>query len=596
MSVLREARATVADSSTEVARKVKAQQVHTLFGNAVPGALSGLMGTVGLAYILIAIEDASQVVTLTWAVAVALAYLAQLSLYFGYRRWPNVDSQTWIRGFTAVGLVTGLLWGCLVAAISMSGVRVHELFTLFISSAMAVASSLTFGCVLPVFLARFITANVPYVLWCLYDADPFHIGMAILAAIYTAMIVRLVKQYNRDMVDMFRLRFENEALVGDLRAQTDAANLANITKSRFLASASHDLRQPVHALSLFVGALQGRQMDTEAKRLIGLVDRSIEALDNLFVSLLDISKLDAGVVQPRPLSFRLQILLERVCRDFEMEARAKGLRLILVPCSQIVFADPILLERILRNLVANAVRYTMRGRVLVGCRRRGGRLGVEVHDSGPGIAPAEREQVFQEFYQLDNPERDRSKGLGLGLAIVKRHAELLGYELTLKSEVGRGSTFAVAIPMTTAPPSDITAVPAPSATAAAGSLILVVDDEIAIQEAMRALLTSWGFEVVAAGATDDMLKKLPSLSRPPDLIVCDYRLRAGENGIGAIDRLRAEYAKPIPALLITGDTAPDRLQEAEASGLPLLHKPIHNDRLRTMVGELLRGGEALSPG
>ena len=260
-------------------------------------------------------------------------------------------------------------------------------------------------------------------------------------------------------------------------------------------------------------------------------------------------------------------------------------------CSAVVETDPVLMERILRNLVSNAVRYTDRGRILVGCRRRGGAISVQVWDTGRGIPKDQHAQVFQEYYQLGNPERDRAKGLGLGLAIVRRLTDLLACRLTLRSELGRGSCFEVTIPLAEGPAEEAP-VSAGLPMAMAHLLIVVVDDEFAIREAMSSLLTNWGHRVIVAGSGDEAIENLSACPSRPDLLICDYRLRSEENGVDVIERLRSEYNATIPAMLITGDTAPSRLAEAEASGLLLLHKPVPNSRLRAAILNLIASAES----
>jgi CheY-like chemotaxis protein len=331
-------------------------------------------------------------------------------------------------------------------------------------------------------------------------------------------------------------------------------------------------------------------MPSEGLRLVEQIETSISAMDTLFSAILDISRLDAGVVDVHPKPFPIQPLLDRICLDHAEEASAKGVRLISVPCGAVVHADPVLIERILRNLVSNAVRYTERGRVVVGCRR-GSALRIEVWDTGPGIPPDQRERIFQEYFQLGNPERDRAKGLGLGLAIVRRLTTLLGCELVLRSEWGRGSCFSVAVPRADAADEAAGDDDEVSAGMFAGGLVLVIDDEVAIREAMAALLTGWGHEVVTAASGEEILARVVEGGARPDLIICDYRLRAGETGLEVIDSLRSEYNATIPAMLITGDTAPDRLAEARASGLLLLHKPVPNGKLRAAVAHLMQWRE-----
>jgi CheY-like chemotaxis protein len=404
--------------------------------------------------------------------------------------------------------------------------------------------------------------------------------------LFIAALSTLGFMASRNFRAFVQLRFQAADLAEDLQLQKEIAEKASLAKSSFLAAASHDLRQPVHAMTLFIGALRGVAMPQEGERLVAQIEASAAAMDMLFGALLDISRLDAGVVEVRPQVFALQPLLDRVRLDHQQEAAAKGVTLSCQPTRAVVETDPVLVERILRNLISNAVRYTPKGRVLIGCRRSP--LRVEVWDTGPGIAAADQKQIFEEYFQLENPERDRTKGLGLGLAIVRRLSDLLGSELTLASHPGRGSCFSITLPRASARP----APPAPAGGAAEavlrGRLIAVIDDESAIREAMSALLTGWDHEVVTAGSGEEMAHRLAARVRRPDLIVCDYRLRGGETGVNVIATLRARFGADIPALLITGDTAPDRLAEAQASGLLLLHKPVPNGRLRAAISNLLR--------
>jgi two-component system, sensor histidine kinase len=247
----------------------------------------------------------------------------------------------------------------------------------------------------------------------------------------------------------------------------------------------------------------------------------------------------------------------------------------------------VLIERVLRNLVLNAARYTDRGRIVIGCRRRGAAIAVQVIDTGRGIPLAEQKRVFQEYYQLANPQRDSTKGLGLGLAIVRRLTSLLDCGLTLQSEPGRGSRFEVTIPLAEHQ-SPVVAEPEPAiaSLAPAKGLVIVIDDEPAVRDATLGLLTGWGCQVVAVEGGDEAISRLSADPAKPALILCDYRLRDGESGIVVIERIRAKYNETIPAILITGDTAPDRLAEAKASGLLLMHKPVPNSKLRAAIVNL----------
>jgi CheY-like chemotaxis protein len=329
-------------------------------------------------------------------------------------------------------------------------------------------------------------------------------------------------------------------------------------------------------------------MAPEGRRMLAQIEASITAMNGLFTALLDVSRLDAGIVTVERQPFAIQSVIDRVCRDFVRDAETKRVSLVWKVCAEVVDSDPVLVERILRNLVSNAVLYTERGRIVVGCRRRGPRIALQVWDTGMGIPEHQQALVFQEYYQLGNPERDRAKGVGLGLAIVRRLADLLGSPLTLRSKPGKGSCFEVVLPLAAERTGVQEASPDEPKGAAAARFVVVIDDEQAIREATSSLLKSWGHRVIAAGSGDEAIERLSSLSLRPDLLICDYRLRGGESGVAVIERLRSGYDEAIPAVLITGDTAPGRLAEAEASGLLLLHKPVPKGKLRAAIANLTK--------
>jgi signal transduction histidine kinase/CheY-like chemotaxis protein len=416
----------------------------------------------------------------------------------------------------------------------------------------------------------------------------------VMSAMTTTNLVAMVAalQINRlRRREYVRLLDEQAARRAEERAWRRANAMAeetSVAKSRFLAAASHDLRQPIHALGMLVGALRARSMDGDARRIVDHIDASIGATSELFTALLDVSRLDAGIVRPQLTTFPIQPLLERIRSECVEEAGRKGVRLVLHPSSGVVHSDPLLLGRILRNLVVNAVRYTDEGRIVIGCRRRGARLRVEVWDTGRGIAPEHRDRIFQEFYRIENDERDRSQGMGLGLAIVKRLTGLLDAPLHWRSQAGRGSLFAVDAALASGADCTVTADAEIGADAWLHGTVLVVDDDIAIQQAMKSLLESWGLTVIAAGSGREMREAFASCAVCPSLLICDYRLRDGERGDEVIQQLRGEFNEDIPGLLITGDTAPDRFAEAQASGFVLLHKPVSSGRLRAAVTSLMR--------
>lgn len=387
--------------------------------------------------------------------------------------------------------------------------------------------------------------------------------------------------------DISELKQREEAL--ELARQE--AERANSAKTRFLATASHDLRQPIHALGLFFANLAEGVRAPDTEPLINQIETSIEAIDSMLNALLDISKLDAGVVRPHIGPVALVELFDRLRHEYQPLAQETGNRLRVRPSQGVVLSDLAMLERILRNLLTNALRYTSRGQVLMGARRRGNRLQIEIHDTGFGVPEDQLEDIFLEFHQLSNPARDRHQGLGLGLAIVKRLVALLGHQITVRSRLGRGSCFTVTLPVVREAAYRATASPtALPSRELQGRRILVLDDDGAVLEAMDGLLKRWGCVVIKAASLEEARERMATVA-PPELLIVDYRLRGDVSGLDVVALLQEELRRYIPALIITGDTAPYHLRQAEASGYPLLHKPVHPAKLRGAVRHLLRTHE-----
>lgn len=378
-----------------------------------------------------------------------------------------------------------------------------------------------------------------------------------------------------------------EEATSEMRARKDEAERANLAKSRFLAAASHDLRQPMHALGLFVSELAQHTHAPESRRLVQRIAASAEAMDNLLDSLLDISKLDAGVLQPNPRPFALQPVIERIAAEQRPAAEERELRLKARPTSYWTYTDPVLFERIITNLVSNAIRYTASGSILIACRKRGDKVRVEVRDSGVGIPKESQDIIFQEFIQLDNAERARVKGLGLGLAIVRRLAALLGHALKLNSAPGRGSVFAIEM-QSAAPEHE----PELSAHARApgdlkGLHVALVDDDPLARAGMESLLRSWGCRMMSAESPDVLLKMMTLSTSPLDLMISDFRLHGEHHGIDVIHAARGKLGPGLPAILISGDTGTETLRLAQQAGIPLLHKPVRPARLRALIHRLI---------
>ena len=382
----------------------------------------------------------------------------------------------------------------------------------------------------------------------------------------------------------------------DLAAKKDMAERANSAKSRFFAAASHDLRQPLHALSLFVAALKSRNQAPETQSLIENIEASTGAMESLFNALLDISRLDAGTIEAHPVHFSLRKMVDDLDKQFGAVAAEKHLKLRFRPCDVTLYSDPLLVERILANLIANAIRYTDDGGILVACRRRGRLIRLSIIDTGRGIPPDQLESVFQEFVQLHNPARDRSKGLGLGLAIVSRLGRLLGHRVNLQSRLQHGSIFSIEIPC-----GDAQQIQLPNPVSAPGpmpadALVVLVDDESAILRGMAELFDNWHIDLITAHTAEEAFQWLDTIGRVPDVIVSDYRLPDDTDGIEVITRIRQKYSRDIPAILVTGDTAPDTILRISQAGFPLLHKPLRPAKLRALLTYLIQQGRTTAVG
>lgn len=414
--------------------------------------------------------------------------------------------------------------------------------------------------------------------------------LAVLGSTFLLLLLRLVLEQNDSLVAGLTARFQNEDLVQQLRAQVELAARANQEKTRFLASAVHDLRQPLHALGLFCAALDQRLHSIPERPLIKNMMASIEALETSFGAMLDISRLDAGVVQPVPQTFPVRDLFRRLYQQFGGDAEARDISLRFRAVRRLVLSDPQLLERVLANLVQNALRYTRSGGVLVAARRHHCGVALEVWDTGVGIPAEQLELIFEEFYQIDNPERDRSRGLGMGLAIVRRLCNLLGHPLEVRSRPGRGTMFRVVVPAGDARDPTQPALEAETLPPRVDVrvTVLLIDDERAIREATRELLRPLLVDVLVAATIAEAVEQAQRATAPIDMILSDWRLRGAETGIEAVRAVRKICGASTPAVLVTGDTSADVLTLAHQNGLVILHKPLQPRELLRLIGRLER--------
>lgn len=387
-----------------------------------------------------------------------------------------------------------------------------------------------------------------------------------------------LRSYQQDMEDRVR------SVTAELENKKKDAEQASLDKSRFLATASHDLRQPMHAISLYVESLKPQMQGRAAEETLNKIERSIFSTVELFNAILDVTKLDAGVVQPRLAPVRIRALLRHLADEFAAEADRKGLSLRVRAPDVWAESDPILLERIARNLLSNALGHTRHGGVLLSVRYCQGRLRLQVWDTGSGIAPENQSRVFEEFYQVEPRDPQAPHGLGLGLAIVRRLARLLAYLLQLHSRPGRGTVFSLDLPLLEGCPADTDA-PGADSGGVLNGCAAVVDDDPAIRNALAHLLLQWGMEVRQLHSLRQVADELPAA---PDVVLADYQLLNGETGLMVVRAVHARWGAHIPIVLITGDTRIETIRTLRQTGFPVLNKPVRADQLRALLGTLLQ--------
>jgi signal transduction histidine kinase len=572
------------------------EQLRLQLGNIGSSVIPTILVALLLVWVLS--NERNAVALRAWCVVIVV-----LKLYLAWeaRRWLASEisperARRLLRRKMVLNAIDGVTWGALAWAALGTTTVAGSILVVAVLAGVAGSSMSSLAPILPVFIvfgaAELIVLGAK--LWTM--DDPAYDALGVAAILYTAALLGQARNGSRAARAAIGLRFENLELIERLRVETEhaqaahrAAEEANLAKSRFLAAASHDLRQPIHAQGLFLEVLARSKLSAGQHDALANARATWQASAEMLDTLLDFSRIEAGVVEPQMQSFHLQPLFNKIENELAPQADAKGIVYRSRETDAAVHADPALVALILRNLVSNAIRYTERGGVLVGCRARGEALLVEVWDTGIGIEPSQHQAIFREFHQLGNAERDRRKGLGLGLAIAQGLARALGQQLTLVSKPGRGTVFRLSLPVArigvVAGNADI----APSGPNVFDVRVLVIDDDESVRTGMRQLLGAWGCECEVADSIEEA--QALARARPPGLVISDYRLRELRTGAEAIAALRAEFGAALPALLITGDTAPQRLREARATGVPLLHKPVLPSELYRAMTFVLNGRE-----
>ena len=578
-----------AEAGAQIQDELARTHVRRLYDRAARAAAGGFFAA--LCFWPAFYAHAPSRAVLLWALLVQTAQLGAATLAFRFKRLDRatVPAKTWLTRYRLALFLTASAWGLAPVMFfpandpAYAAAMVLGLLAIAVGGLTTIVADREGACLwlLPIV--------VPLPLALLRHDRPIYVVLAIFILIFAAISLRLVLHLHNVLRSTLRAEFENGALVRRLHQQIELTAQTSREKSQFLASASHDLRQPLHALSFFGATLERRMAHSIDQPLIHNMMRSIEALDASFGAILDISKLDAGAVEPHVQSFPIRDLFRRLQMSFAGQAEEAGLQLRFSAGSKIVTSDPQLLERIMANLVQNGLRYSRPGMgVSVVARRRRGGISLEVWDSGIGIEESELPKIFAEFYQVANPGRDRGKGLGMGLAIVKRLSELLGHELTVRSKLGSGSVFRIWVARTHVEQMDEFAVGAETIPGVLDDrrTVLLIDDEEAIRTSVGELLAEWGYEVIAVPTIKDAVAATRKRDGMIDVVISDLRLRQGEDGLRAIEEVRQACGFAVPALLVSGDTAQEQVLRVHESGHIVLYKPVQAKELLIVLKKL----------
>jgi signal transduction histidine kinase len=569
-------------------------------------ARTGLVGnTVGAVVIVALYAHVVPLLTMTvWAILFGAALVLRAVLTLTYlRRWRGSPAllRSWRNRYLTGVLATGAMWGTSVWLFYPYGGNLERIALLLTVYSFCISAVPALATQFGAFVAFVALTFVPMILRIALLPD--HDGWTLAAILFLifGITVMLGRSYQRSFARVVALKQRGLQLLAQLQVEKVAADqarreaeTANRAKTQFFAAASHDLRQPLHALGLFAEALRHRiGTDAEVAHLVNSINSSVDALEGLFSELLDITKIDTGGVEAHPENFSVDALFARLKLHYEPTAFEKGLALRFHGAKHYGYADPLLLDRVVRNLLSNAIRYTSDGGVVVAARQRGDKLRFEVWDTGLGIRPHEQERIFEEFYQVsaDAPPLDptQRKGLGLGLAIVRRLARVLDAPLRLRSTPGRGTMFSIEVPLGQRPKPTEPSLPRSSSLGLTldRRLIVIVEDDPAVLGGLQVLLKSWGADVVAfdsfAAAADWASAAAARKLMKPDLLIVDFRLESGHTGLEVIDTMRGAFGSALPAVIVTGSLMSNQEGEAQAHNFHLLLKPVVPTKLRAMI-------------
>jgi len=567
-----------ADSET-IRSRIRAEQLHAHYESLLGLALAPGLVAMFAGWVLWDVVDHVYIVGVLSSVFGVSMVRLFLRRAFLAASDEDRTKPVWVWATTLSSLVLGSSWGAAAFFLYPSVDPSYHVFLLVFFALIPFAPLGAMALYFPAFLFYSLPCTIPFVVRLAITGGLPETMTAILVTMLAAASITFAATYQQRLLESMRLRIRVEL-------QRDEIARAVDSKSRFLAAASHDLRQPLHALGLLLASLRIHAGTERGDAIQGQAEDAVHTLRGLLDSLLDVSRLDAGVVQVNVRAIDLDFFLEKRVEEYVLPAREKGIEVSWRRSNATVKSDPVLLSRLVRNLLDNAVKYTEAGSIEVWADVVDDTVAVHVRDTGIGIDSENHGHVFEEFAQLRNPERDRSKGLGLGLAIVARIGDLLGCPVRLTSEVGRGSTFSFDLERAQASEVEtgLAGTPArPALDKLEGRRVMIIDDDIAVLRAMDEIMSAWGCEVTTAMSGQEAHERLAEGGPGPELIVADFSLRDGESGIDVVAELREKLGRSVPSILITGDTSAERLREADQAGLPILHKPARPGKLRALA-------------
>ncbi len=530
----------------------------------------------------------SHVAISLWLASNLLLFAYRLQMKRRFQQCLHAGHQAlrqWAGSYVLSAVIGGLIWGSASWLFFDSSASETTLLLLLVLTAISVGSLPALSSYSPAFIAFISAILLPTILRLLTLDGLFSNGIALMAFILLTINIFFSRRLDRTITESITADLYNRELLEEVSAARNMAEQANQTKSEFLAAVSHDLRQPLHAMGLFLASLENQTKEQRQRQTLHHIQMAHDSLAGMFDALLEISRLDSGSIKPVLSHFRLQSLLDELGNNFSPLAKKKGLQLTLADSPLIVLSDRVLLFGVLGNLLSNALKYTDKGSVQVSSRQQGKHIQLTIKDSGCGIAPADQERIFSAYQQLGNPERDASQGLGLGLAMVKKTCQLLAIKIHITSSVGKGSAFSLTLPLGQS--DQIQHREAPSSDKALEGLhLLIIDDNKDILQGMSELLNTWGCLVSRGDSCQQALQAIAQKTRPVDLLICDYRLRNQQTGSEAIDIIRKQLDPMLPAMLITGDTNPALHSQLKKEGYYVLRKPIRAAQLKKAVAAL----------